>query len=164
MQDSTWGLTRAEQSGRITSLNLLDMLLFVQPRIELAFWAVSIFRWLMFSFSSTSTPKSFSAGLLSIPSSLKWYWYWGFPQPRCRTLHLAFWTSRGSHGPTSQGCPGPSVCHPVPQACHPHHSSWCRLKTWWGWTQFHYVIDEDSKDYWSQSDPWGTPLLTDEKK
>jgi len=31
MQDSRWGLTRAEQRGRITSLDLLAMLLLMQP-------------------------------------------------------------------------------------------------------------------------------------
>jgi len=38
MEDSRWGLTRAEQRGRITSLDLLATLLFMQPRIQLAFW------------------------------------------------------------------------------------------------------------------------------
>ncbi|KAK4829890.1 hypothetical protein QYF61_007282 [Mycteria americana] len=38
--DFRWGLTRAEQSGRITSLDLLATLL-MQPRIQLAFWAAS---------------------------------------------------------------------------------------------------------------------------
>ncbi|KAK4812332.1 hypothetical protein QYF61_017109 [Mycteria americana] len=70
-QYSRWGLTRAEQRGRITSLDLLATLLFMQPRIWLAFWAASAHCQLTSSFSSTSTPKSFSAGLLSIPSSLK---------------------------------------------------------------------------------------------
>lgn len=27
------------------------------------------------------------------------YWNWGLPWPRCRTLHLASWTSLHSHGP-----------------------------------------------------------------
>jgi len=40
------------------------MLLLMQRRIWLAFWAVSMHWWLMVSFSSTSNPKSFSSGLL----------------------------------------------------------------------------------------------------
>ena len=48
------------------------------------FWAVRANCWLMSSFLSTSTPKSFLASLLLIPSAPHLYWYWG-----CRTLHLA---------------------------------------------------------------------------
>ena len=44
------------------------MLFLMQPRIWLAFWAVSTHFWVMLSFSSTSTPKSFSSELLSILS------------------------------------------------------------------------------------------------
>ena len=85
MQDSRWGLTRAEQRARITSLNLLATLLLMQPRIQLAFWAMGTHCSLRSSFSSTSTPKSFSAGLLSSPSCPSLYWYWRLPRPRCRT-------------------------------------------------------------------------------
>ncbi|KAK4832076.1 hypothetical protein QYF61_020632 [Mycteria americana] len=74
-----WGLTRVGCRDRITSLDLLATLLLMQPRIWLAFWAASTHCQLMSSFSSTSTPKSSSAGLLSIPSS----------PSLCRTLHLA---------------------------------------------------------------------------
>ena len=45
--------------------------------------------WLMLSFSSTRTPKSFSAGLLSRSSSPGLHTYLGLPQPKCRTLHFA---------------------------------------------------------------------------
>jgi len=55
--------------GRITSLDLLATLLLMQPKIWWIFWAASTHCQLMASFSSTSTPKSFSSGLLSIPSS-----------------------------------------------------------------------------------------------
>jgi len=41
MQDSRWGLTRAEQRGRIPSLDLLATMLLMQPRVLLAFWAGS---------------------------------------------------------------------------------------------------------------------------
>jgi len=41
------------------------------------------------SFSSTRTPESFSAGLLSRRSSSSMYKYRGLPLPKCSTLHLA---------------------------------------------------------------------------
>ncbi|KAK4824889.1 hypothetical protein QYF61_021129 [Mycteria americana] len=40
-----------------------------RTRIQLAFWAASAHCWLMSNFSSIIVPKSFSAGLLSIPAS-----------------------------------------------------------------------------------------------
>ena len=63
-QDSGWGVTRAEQRGRILSLTLLATLLLVQHRIWLAFWAVSAYWWVTLSSSSSSTPTSFSSRLL----------------------------------------------------------------------------------------------------
>jgi len=62
--------SRAEQRGRIPSLNLLATLLLMQPRTRLAFWAVSAHWWLMSNFSSTTILKSFSAWRLSIHSLL----------------------------------------------------------------------------------------------
>ena len=43
----------------------------------------------MFSFLSTSIPKSFYTGLLSVGSSPSLYTYLGFSWPKCSTLHLA---------------------------------------------------------------------------
>ena len=85
-QDS--GITRAEQRGRITSLDLLATLLLMELRIQLAAWAASTHCWVMLSFSSTNIPKSFSSGLLSILSPPSLYLCLGLPSPRCRTLHL----------------------------------------------------------------------------
>ncbi|KAK4829642.1 hypothetical protein QYF61_005935 [Mycteria americana] len=73
------GLTRAEQRGRIPSLALLATLLWMQPRIRLAFWAASAHCQVMLSFSSTNTPKSFSSGLPSIPSLPSLYLCLGLP-------------------------------------------------------------------------------------
>jgi len=56
------------------------MLLLMQPRIQLAFWAASAHCRLMLSFSSTSTPKSFS-GLLSSHSPPSLYLCLGLPRP-----------------------------------------------------------------------------------
>ena len=72
----------------ITSLTLLAMLLLMQPRIQLAFWAARAHCWLMSSLPSISTLRSFLAELLSILSSPSLYWQWRLPQPRCKTLHL----------------------------------------------------------------------------
>jgi len=64
MQESRWGLTREEQSGRITSLDLLAILLLMQPRMRLAFCAASAHCCLTSSFSSSNTPKTILAGML----------------------------------------------------------------------------------------------------
>ena len=53
---------------------LLAMFLLMQPRIQLAFWAASARCRLMSSYSST---KSFSSGLLLIPSSPACQTFWG---------------------------------------------------------------------------------------
>jgi len=65
-----WGLTRAEQRGTITSLSLLATPLLMQPGIRVALQAASADCWLMSSFLFITIPKSFSAGLLSMNSSL----------------------------------------------------------------------------------------------
>ena len=59
---------------------------FVQPRLQLAFQAARAHCLLMSSFSSTRTPKSFSAGLLSMSSPIL-PTYLGFLQTKCKTLH-----------------------------------------------------------------------------
>ena len=56
-QYSRWGLARAEQSGRRTSLVLLATLLLMHPRIPLAFLATRAHCWLMDNLSSTSTSR-----------------------------------------------------------------------------------------------------------
>ncbi|KAK4811059.1 hypothetical protein QYF61_016345, partial [Mycteria americana] len=56
--------------------------------IRLAFWAASAHCWLMSSFSSTNTLKSFSAGLLSIHSSPSLYPCLGLPRPRLALLNF----------------------------------------------------------------------------
>ena len=65
------------------------MLLLMQPRIQLAVWAVSAHCQVVLSFLSTSSLKCCSSSLLSIPSSPSLYLCLGLPWPRCRTLHLA---------------------------------------------------------------------------
>ena len=85
---SRWVHTRAEQRGRITSLDLLVTLLLMQPRTWLASWAGSAHCYVLLSFSSNSTPKSCSSGLLSVHSPPTPYLRLGLPQTVCSTLHL----------------------------------------------------------------------------
>ena len=132
------GLTRVEWRGRITSFNMLITLLLMQYRIKLAFWAMGANWWMMLSFSSTSTPKSFSsAGLLSIHSLPSLYLCSGLPKPMCRPCTWPCWTSWGLHRPTSPACQGPTRWQPFPPVCWPHHTDWCCRKTCWGCTQSH---------------------------
>lgn len=51
-----WGLTRAELKRRISSLELLVTLLLIQPRIPLAFWAVSAHCCFCLVFHQPSSP------------------------------------------------------------------------------------------------------------
>ena len=55
-------LSRTEGQDPLPSL--LPTLLWMQPRTRLALCAVSAQGWVMSSLSSSSTPESFSAGLL----------------------------------------------------------------------------------------------------
>ena len=55
-------LTSAEYRGMITFLLMLATLFLIQARMPLAFLSTWARCWLMFSWLSTSTPKSFSAG------------------------------------------------------------------------------------------------------
>ena len=104
MQYSRWVPMGAEQRGRITSLYQLVMLLLMQLRIQLAFWAASIHYWLMLSLSSADTTKSFTSGLVSGHSMSNLYLCLGMPWPKFRTLHLSF-----------------------PLVCQMYHSAWHRL-------------------------------------
>lgn len=55
---STWGLMRAER-GRIPSLTLLAVVPVVQPCVQLAFWAASVYSWVMSSLSSIKPSLNF---------------------------------------------------------------------------------------------------------
>ncbi|NXA57058.1 GOGB1 protein, partial [Nothocercus julius] len=73
-QFSSGGLSRAEHRGRIPSLDLLQTLFLMCPRTPLAFLATRAPCCLMVNLSSTMTPRSFSAELLSsrsVPSLSK---------------------------------------------------------------------------------------------
>ena len=83
---------------------------------------------LMSSFSSTRTPKSFSAGLLSRSSSPNLYKYLGLPWPKCNTMHLALLNLIKFTWAHFSTCPGPEwlLFPPVYQL---HCSAWCHLQT-----------------------------------
>jgi len=78
-QYSKRGLMSAEHRGTIPCLALQASPLQIELRIPLAFQAASAHCWLMFSFPSTRTPKSFSAELLSRSFPLSLYKYLGLP-------------------------------------------------------------------------------------
>ena len=77
MQDSRWGLTRAEQRVRITSTDLLATLLLMQPRIQMAFWAASAHCWTKSSSSpatSCPSPQGCSPAILYPACIRAWDW------------------------------------------------------------------------------------------
>ena len=63
-QYSNCGLTSATKRGRITSLDLLEMHLWMGDKVRLAFLTTSPHCWPMFILSSMMTPRSFSASAL----------------------------------------------------------------------------------------------------
>lgn len=82
------GYHKSGVGGRITSFNLLSMLLLMQRKSWLSFQTENIHCQFMSSFSSTNTSQSFSSGQLSIYSSPNLYTCLGSHLPRCRTFHL----------------------------------------------------------------------------
>ena len=68
----------SHKSGVEGENHLLVTLLLMQPRIRLAFWPAGVHCRVTLSFSSANTPKSFSAGLLSVHSLPSLYLCLGF--------------------------------------------------------------------------------------
>ena len=81
-------LTGAEQRGRITSLELLAVLLLMQPRRLVAFLATRARCWLVVDLLPTRIPRTFSGKLLSSQLATSVCWCVGLFLPRCRTWHL----------------------------------------------------------------------------
>ena len=73
------GPHKSRVGGTIISLSLLTSPLLLQPRIPLDIQAANTYCWLMSSFSSIRTPKSFSVRLLSVDYSPSLYWYLRLP-------------------------------------------------------------------------------------
>lgn len=111
--------------------NLLPIFLWIQPRIQLALWAAGTHCWLMSSFSSSSSPKSFFAGLLSSPFICQILLIPVLAWLRHTTLYLTLMNFMRFPGL----CRSPSARHPVPQACQLHHATWCHLQACWACTQ-----------------------------
>jgi len=86
MQDSLWGLTKAE--GQNPLPRPVPTLLGMQPRIRLACWAASTHCWVMLRFWLTNTSMFFSSGVLSIYSLPSLYLCLRLPWPMCSTLCL----------------------------------------------------------------------------
>lgn len=95
------------------------------------------------SVSSRKTPKSFSAGLVSMSSFPILY--------SCLGLTWVHHLPSGSCRPTSQVCPCSSGWHLILLFCQLHCSASCHLHV--------YVIDKDVKEHNSQERPRGTPLM-----
>jgi len=72
----------------IISLPLLTTLFLIQTKTPLAFLATWEHGWLLFSQSSTSTPRSISSTQSSRHSAPSWQWCLGLLWPKCRTQHL----------------------------------------------------------------------------
>lgn len=127
--EQTWGAillvgSHENWMARITFLCLLATLLWIQPRTELSFWAVTAHSQITFNFSSTNSPKSFSLELLVILSLPSLDLCLEFPQLGWSTLHLALLNFM-KFTPTSQACQGSSGWHSFPPVCQPHHTVWC---------------------------------------
>ena len=75
----------------------------MHPRIPLAARAHC---WLTVNLSSTSTPRSLSAQLLSSRSAPSLYWYMTLFLPRCRTLHLPLLSLIRFLSAQLSACPG----------------------------------------------------------
>lgn len=114
----------------------------------------------MSNLSSTSIPKSFSSGVLSVPDPPACTDTGGCPDPDAGSWTWPWWTSWGSHGPTSQARPGPSGWHPDTRACQLHHSACCHLQTCWHSIPLPRSLMEILNSTAPNSDPWGTSLVT----
>lgn len=113
------GDSRSEHSnaGRVPKeqnqlLDLLAMLLVMQPRVQLAFWAEHVHCQLKLSLSSHNTWVLLKATL--DPLSTQPLLAWDCPDPGAGHCICPCWTSWGLHRLTSQACPGPSGWHLFP--------------------------------------------------
>ena len=79
-----------------------------------------------------NTPKSFLAGLLSIPSPPACIDTRGCPNPGAGLCIWPCWTSPDSHGPNSWARPDPS-------GWHLSNSAWHHLRTYWEYTRSHHL-------------------------
>lgn len=85
----------------------LATLLWIYPRIHLAFWAASAHCQLTLSYASTITPRASLPGCFQSPASL-----WVCHNPGVGPHTLLCWTLWGLQSPISPACPGLSRWHP----------------------------------------------------
>lgn len=137
----------------INSLALVANTLFMQPRIQLTFWAVSIY-----SCQAFCQPKPPS---LFLQHSFQWdylpvlYIYLGLPWD-AEPYTWPFWTSLNSHGPTLSSF----EWHSFLWLCQLHHIALCFQQTCWGCNQYHSVsLSVTLKGTSPKMDLWGTPLI-----
>lgn len=117
--------------GKITSLDLLEILSLMQPRIPFSFIATRA----DCCFKVQQDPHIFFCEPLSNGADPSMYCFFGLFFTRCRTLHFPFWTFWDFWQPISQACQGPSRMHHVslayqsllPVLCHMQTCSGCIL-------------------------------------
>jgi len=117
---------RVERDNHFSPLLATPLLMQFRMHQKIIMWAASTHCWLMLSFSSTRTPRSFSAELLSRSFSPSLHTYLGLTRPKCKILHFArfaLWTTLDSHGPIFQDYQSPSGCHPFLLLYQLHHSA-----------------------------------------
>ena len=159
---NTPGEISPEWRGRIPSLDLLAMLLLTQPGIS---WPSGLRVHIVGSCPAFHPPVPPSPSQQGCSQSLH--------PPACidsgdcphtdaGPCPWPYWTSRGSHRPSSWACPGPSGWHLIARACQLHHTAWCHLQTCWGYTQWNTKsLMKIFKSTGPSMDPWGTLLITD---
>jgi len=101
----------------------------MQPRIQLALWAVRAHCWLMSSLPSTCAPSRFRQGCALSLHSPPCTDSRGCLNPGAR---LGFVEPHEVPWAHCSACLGPSGWHPVPWVCQLHHTAWCHLQTCWG--------------------------------
>lgn len=142
------------------SHNILDTLLWMNPRTQLVFWDTRAHSWVMLSFLSANTPGLFPQGFSQTILCLNCLCL-GLPCTRGRVLHLALLNFMRFHG-----CPPLELLH-VPLHC--ISSLWCQLycsalwhlQTCWG----HFIplsmsLINKLKCTGPSLNLWGSPLVT----
>lgn len=136
-----WVLTWAEYGGRITSLDLLSMLILIQPRMHLASWAVKTCCWIM---SSMRTPAPFHRA--SLNELFSQYSCLGLAQLRQWTLHLVWLSLMG---------PFFSLVHVlldgIPVFCGINRTTQLHAIFQLALSLTVYVTDKDIKELWPQN-------------
>ena len=128
-EDSTCGRSAPGEVSQRTAEGqehlpaLLPALLWVQPRVRLAFCAARAHCWLTSSCHPPVPPVLFGRAVL-YPSVPQLVLTVGAAMTQVHTLHLALLNLLRFPWAQSSACLGLSGCHPVPQDCWPHQTAW----------------------------------------